>query len=372
MPSVAFLTDAPDTLTLASGTATSRVQIAKTGNFEDPRYGKFAITTKDFDKWEANFASLSKADDRAGLPVDLDHSPEKLGNTEAVGWVTKLDRPVPNELWATVEWNTLGQELVKDRRYRYLSPSYQHDFADETGRKHGTALVGVALTNRPFLTMATISLSRGDTFAVEVEPDADSLPQMPTLIESIRTALSLSDDADEATVLSTVTEVAKRPVTDPNATPGDVSLSALAQKQGMVVLSAADHLKLAADAAAGATAAKELRQSKFEIAFKDAVKNGQVLPAMESAFQLSYNADPDATVKTLSELPKSVNMNGNGYTGDLSKDKPNIDAKTLAAANAENWDVDDERAALDSRASELASEHKIDYMAALDMAMQES
>jgi phage I-like protein len=160
MASCMFIADAPE-LVLSSDPAVavpSRVQIAKTGSFYDRRYGKFSITHKDFEKWLDNFERFAKANGRPGLPVDVDHGPERRGQTEAVGWVTALAAQ-GDELWATVQWNSKGRELVSDQRYAFLSPSYKDDFVDEQGKSHGTALIGVGLTNRPFLTMATVTLS---------------------------------------------------------------------------------------------------------------------------------------------------------------------------------------------------------------------
>lgn len=374
MTPVAFIADTPDTITLSGGVARSRVQIAKTGKFKDPRYGSFSITTANFDAWERNFRELSKADGRLGLPVDVDHAPEKKGETEAAGWVIELDRlgkdgktSTPNELWATVEWNTLGQELVGDRRYVYLSPSYQHDFKDEQGRSHGTALVGVALTNRPFLTMATVSLSVA--LAVE-EVESYSHRQMPELIDTLRETLGLSADADEATVLSTVAAVKQKSETPaPPHTPGDVNLDSLAASQGKVVLSAADHLKLAADAAAGAAAAQELKTSKFDNAFTLAVSDGRVLPAMKDIFLASYNADSDATLAKLAELPKVLSTVPAGHTGDGEGEAQMVDSTTLSEAKAEDWAVDSDRAALHAKALSIATEQNIDYGEAIHLAM---
>lgn len=383
MTDLAFLVDAPDVMTLAAGVATSRVQIAKTGKFKDPRYGNFAITVNDFDRWMQNFSQLSVADGRAGLPVDVDHGPEKTGNTEAAGWVIKLDRmgkdgrtSSPNELWATVEWNTLGQDLVKDRRYLYLSPSYHHNFQDETGKTHGTALVGVGLTNRPFLTMATVSLSQH--LAVEEvaggstndpETSGDSLSQMSDLLSTLREKFNLAADADEATVLAAVNDAATKAAASADATPGDINLSAVAASQGMVVLSAADHLKLASDAAAGATAAQELHLAKFDTAWNAAVTGKAVLPAMKQTFELSYKADADNTIKTLNELPRSSNAPA-GYTGDPAEDAT-VEATQLAQsdANSEGWGIDAERADLDRKATELSASENIPYGQALDRVM---
>lgn len=149
-----FLLDAPP----KANADASWVQVAKTGKFSDPRYGNFTITTKDFDRWLSNF-DANVGHGPLGLPVDVDHSPEKRGDTEAMGWVKALERR-GNEMWAKVDWNDLGKQLIESRRYAYISPSYSNDFKDESGKSHGTALVGIALTNRPFLQMATVNLSK--------------------------------------------------------------------------------------------------------------------------------------------------------------------------------------------------------------------
>ena len=51
------------------------MQIAKTGRFSDPRYGKFSITAKEFAKWIENFEVLHRSNGREGLPMDVDHLP---------------------------------------------------------------------------------------------------------------------------------------------------------------------------------------------------------------------------------------------------------------------------------------------------------
>src|SRR6185312_13034632 len=174
MPGVAFLVDAPTSLSEGDA-ATSWVQVAKTGKFTDPRYGNFTITRSDFARWIQNFEKVSLADGHLGLPVDKDHSPEKKGETEAVGWVKKLEvRGDDKELWGLVEWNVLGKELIAERRYAYISPSYSNNLSTETGSKVGTALVGIALTNRPFLQMATVNLSKDTEFAFAKQAGDDA------------------------------------------------------------------------------------------------------------------------------------------------------------------------------------------------------
>lgn len=305
VPGVSFLLEAP-----TSG-KTAEVQVAKTGNFSDPRYGEFSITNKDFDTWIENFHVLNA---EAGLPIDVDHSPEKRGETEAVGWVRSLFKRGTG-LWAKVEWNDLGKQLVGDKRYRFISPSYKDDFTDEEGKHHGTALLGVALTNRPFLQMATVSLTAA--FALEKSPTpddgdedkdnrgtSDSRRQMP-LDENIAKALGVDADADESAVLQAIDGL--------KAPAEQKTLDALAKEHGKVVLDVATVTQLSADAKAGAEAAKTLAENRFEQAFDKALDKTSVLPAEKEDFKVLYDAAPDATIKILESRQPLLGTEATGH-----------------------------------------------------------
>ncbi len=379
------LADAPEPEALTvldkpAGTATSRVQIAKTGSFKDPRYGAFEITTNDFDRWMANFLSLHRAGGRLGLPIDVDHGPEKTGVTEAAGWVTTLDRmgqdgktSTPDQLWATAEWNSLGAGLIRDRRYAYLSPSYQHNYRDEAGKEHGTTMVGIGLTNRPFLTMATVTLSAAldavAAAAVEVAAGKPDTPgHMPDFIAQIREALALDKSTDEAAVLAKAKELA---TAKPPAIAGAPikTLAELATEHGAVVLTAADHASLTANALAGAAASRELKESRFEAAFDKALEDpagARVTPAMKDNLKALYDAQPDLTLKTLDSLPVMVSTTPSGATGSQ---KGSVDP-TLAH-DAGGYDIDENRTELHSRTLAIASDKNISYGDALEFAANE-
>lgn len=362
----AVVTDAPTTLASEGDVATSRVQIAKTGKFSDPRYGKFKITLDDFKTWIKNFNAIDRADGRAGIAVDVDHNPEKGVSTEAAGWVVALDT-VGNELWATVEWNTLGKELVADKRYLYLSPSYQHNYVDEFGKKYGTKLMGVALTNRPFLTMATVTLSASATFASfegDVEeatpPVPDSPPAMPELSTTILSKLGLGADADEAAVLAAVDSLSKP------AAPDTINLSEIAASQGMVILKADAATQLAADAAAGREAAKTLHQQRFDTAFTKALSEGRTVPALKESMQSLYEANADATISMLEASPVMVSTKAKGSPGD-----DGAADLTLLEREAEGHPMDDDRVDLHAKAESIMREQGVNsYSEAVLIAAQ--
>lgn len=345
--------------TAEDGTVTSRVQIAKTGKFTDPRYGKFSITRAQFTKWVENFKAISLAHGRLGLPIDVDHGPEKFGKTEAAGWAIDLDTlgedgktATPDELWATVQWNTLGVELVKDRRYAYLSPSYQHNYKDETGKQWGTALVGVGLTNRPFLTMANVALDAIESNEVS---SSDSSQRMSLeMTTTILSAMGLDENADEASVLSKLAELSK-------PTPTEVNLDELAQAEGKVVLDATKVQELVAGAQAGQAAVATLSEMKFNTVFEKAVSDGRAVPSMKDTYEKLYKLDAETTLSALADAPKVLNTEAQGSGGN----GPGADPREVELA--EDAQIDPERMALHQKALALASEKNIDYAEAVHL-----
>ncbi len=76
------------------------------------------------------------------IPLDINH-----GFDEAVGWFEKTSFEVKEDgLYASLELNNKGQELIDNRAYRYLSPVY---IMGENGFVVGLDSVG--LVNRPNL-----------------------------------------------------------------------------------------------------------------------------------------------------------------------------------------------------------------------------
>lgn len=366
------------------GTITRRVQVAKTGRFWDPRYGRFAITRDEFAAWIRNFDALhARTANRMGMPVDIDHGPEKRGDTRAAGWVTQLDTlgadgktATPDELWATVEWNTLGQELVGGKVYAYLSPSYQAQYRDETGKTFGTAMVGVGLTNRPLLRMATVTLDELDEAGIALErtaadptgkPGADSPAAMNELLKRLRTALQLSDDASEDKILEAVVASVAKPAADP---PTTKTLSELAKEEGCIVLTADAFADLQSQAAAGAGAAKTLAETQRDTAWDKALDDGKFTPAQkDSMFQL-HEQNAELFFTMLDNAPAGVHMTPDGVSGS---DAPaGVDPTLAAEAKQAGVALDKESAAIDAKIKTLQAEDRtLSYADAFDRVMAE-
>ncbi len=96
------------------------------------------------------FAGMNMA-----LPVDVEHSTELKGPegepAPAVGWVEALEAR-NGAVWAQIDWNDHGAELIRQRRYRYFSPVFVHD-------KHGRIqhVTSIGLTNQPNLHVAALN-----------------------------------------------------------------------------------------------------------------------------------------------------------------------------------------------------------------------
>ena len=319
----ATLSDTPLELATASeGVEVSEHPVARLGRFRDPRYGKFAITLAMYESWARNLAESQNG----RVAIDYDHLAERSGgSTKAAGWITKL-RLEGDRVMARIEWTPEGAEAVRNRYYLFVSPSFVEHYKDEQGTDRGPALLGVALTNRPFLQkgMPALSLSKGademvegsfgeaveETSGAEHEPGAIVPPRMPEL-SKIAEALSLSADSDEDAILAAIADATKEP-DEPK------TLAEQAESEGKVVLSRDEVTQLQADAKRGKEAADELLEQKFELAYSKALDEGRIdaVDETKADWHALYEAAPEKTLARIAALPKLARTTGrsSGHT----------------------------------------------------------
>lgn len=349
MPDVTFLT-----LAAEAETPRKRIQVAKLGRFKDPRYGTFEITASDVDSWVRNLQEHFGGE----VPIDRDHATDKGTSSEAMAWIRNL-AVEGDAVTADVEWTPAGEELVRQKRYRYISPTFVSALKDQQGITKGPALLRAALTNNPFLhDMPAVSLDAGDVFA-QRQPDPEPAPDTRSVMSpltKIALALGLDENADEATCLAAV-EQAKNP-SEP------VTLAAatlVVESEGKVILSKEDHDKLAGDAAkAGAlevrvtTLESDAREQRFALAYDSALDEGRVdaKPETREAWKAQFDATGDSALTLLSTLPQVINLAG------TSREQSPGDAPA---------DVHPDSFQLDQRVQAYMAEHDgLDYPTALD------
>lgn len=156
-PGLVTLADLPD---LAAGKNRTTIVVARLDDrLRDPRYGAFKITQDDVDGWTRNVTETFGG----RVAIDYDHSSDRGGGTRAAAWITGLHQD-GKLVTADVEFTPRGAKSIRNGDYRYISPTFVANYTDEHGEKHGKALIGAALTNRPVLRkgMPCLSLSRDE------------------------------------------------------------------------------------------------------------------------------------------------------------------------------------------------------------------
>jgi len=354
MPDIAFLLDTPITLD-AGENPTSRIQVAELGSFSDPRYGRFAITLAMVDSWRKNLAGYFGGE----IAVDYDHATDRGGSSEAAGWIKSLSVD-GNQVWANVEWTPEGAKAVREKRWRFISPTFTESAKDKAGRQLGSTLHRVALTNDPFLRgMAAVTLSAArPEFAERLDEPADSRPSMPDF-DTKKLATALGVDDDETKILAAVADLKAAAEKIPE-TP-DLKVLAAANPD-VVLLTKGEHAKLKGEAdAAGALAVRvqsletETAEAKFTLAFDTAFNEGRLdaKPETRTLYKDLYDAAPEQALKLLAAAPKIVNTVPKGTGGS-------------ADAGDAPEGTDPESYELDKRVTAYMAEHKInDYVIAL-------
>ncbi len=118
--------------------------------------------------------------------LDIDHASETTANTVASGWVTEL-KIENNNILGKLELNSLGEQAIEDKRYKYYSPAFN---VKADGTVHSFA--SVALTNKPNLNVPALN---SETPQTEKEN---------FMLVALLTALGLSADADQETALNAI------------------------------------------------------------------------------------------------------------------------------------------------------------------------
>lgn len=148
------------------------MQVARTGEFFDERYGTFPITRKMFEEMVKNFDHGVRGVNPA---LDYKHEAEDI----AAGWFKKVyikdNSDGSSEFWGDIEITPRCQKVLADKEYGYLSIDMDTAYEDnETGKKFGCVLLGAGLTNRPVIKRMrpVIQLSetkQGETMDAEKE-----------------------------------------------------------------------------------------------------------------------------------------------------------------------------------------------------------
>lgn len=323
-----------------SGKKRSYIQVFKTGNFihPDPEIGRFSFAERDFDQFIKNFKEKIYPND---LAVNLNHDKE-----EAYAWVVDLEKkPVDGGmgLFALVEWNESGINVIKEKKYRYTSAEFRSFYRDnESGKVYPKVLTGVALTNYPFIKgMEAVELSEPKTKKPSRKGSSMELSEIKMTLTGL--GINLDDLIEKGKKFDSMENKVHE-------------FSELKAKHDSLETQFSE-LKAENDANKKKLSAmeKEVGETKFNALVEKGLKDGKLTKAFaESKFKEMFDKMGFEFCESwLSEAPKAVHDSFSGSGGDN-------ESKTSTA-----------EAQLSEMAEKIVSESKgeINFSEALDRAM---
>lgn len=141
------------------------VTLTRTGDFTDPRYGKFSITPAMLAEMVKNFDAGVYGQK---IFLDVAHKPQDGAAAEVLALAVE-----GNRLRAKVRFTPMGVDAVKNKGFVYLSAEYHESWrSNEQGKEaisHGCVLLGAGLVTRPCIKhLDPVQLSEGDGDVVTV------------------------------------------------------------------------------------------------------------------------------------------------------------------------------------------------------------
>lgn len=172
---------------ISSGTLPEWIEIIPAGQ---------VITGRDGRTWKnSNPQRIAQAFDanQVDIPGDIEHATElKAPNGDAapaIAWVKELQIR-DGAIWGRVEWTEDGQELVTEKKYRYISPVFKY----EKGSMEIAQITSFGLTNNPNLFLTALN-------------QAQTQPEDTMDLKKLAQALGLPENASFEDVLAATNQM---------------------------------------------------------------------------------------------------------------------------------------------------------------------
>lgn len=166
------------------------VHLVPLGEFHHPESGKLqVIDGRAVEAILHNFKVEATKPRFAGLLVDQDHFSYDLDkSSESYGWVKELAKGADG-IWGRIEFSDLGEQAVKNRRYKFVSPVFNQFESLDAKRVRPLRLDSVGLTNNPNLKGMEPLANRkpGDAGIIKLQ---DPDPSLPLLAANVLTLLA--------------------------------------------------------------------------------------------------------------------------------------------------------------------------------------
>ncbi len=274
--------------------AVNEIKILYPGNFKHSAYGEFDVTEENLKKAVDNFNSgigvrFSQAGEKE-LPCTYEHprgdesDPER---TKASGWIKRLFLR-DGALWALVNWTEKASEYIRKKEFRYISPVFFENWRDEAGKGHGFTILGLGLTNVPFLKKGQAALALSETDVIHFNND-DQEQTEETMDKEILEALELKEGGDVLAAVKSLKETAsKLKDSEHEIKRLKEQIETMKPKDGEVRLTEAKFKTLSDGAATAIKLQEQIRKNEAEALVDKAISEGKLTPAQkESAMKIA-------------------------------------------------------------------------------------
>lgn len=127
-----------------------KVPLAKVGNWSHPTYGEVSFTDRDLNQLKKNYEKNSTGFTPYATFGHLDEEHHSTDSARKRG--DMKDVIIEDEVaYGVFDVNEEVYESVLEGEYEYASGEFNRNFMDKEGKKVGTTLLRVALTNSPFI-----------------------------------------------------------------------------------------------------------------------------------------------------------------------------------------------------------------------------
>lgn len=285
------------------------------GQFSHPQYGKLNFNDKFMDEMIANFNDKVLGETQPF--VDQDH--DQRG---AAGWIVGLSKTAEG-IKGVIEWTPVGIELIKNRIYRYFSPTISSYTDPQSGQRFNNVLRGGALTNMPFLKMLPeITLEEGALVEIALS-EITQEESIVDILEDLKKKFQI-EEQDEGkafdAILKKIDELTKLAEESGKGTEEVEALKTKVDELQKELdkksneLSDGDDLKkqLTEAVESNKKLSEKMTIMERDACIKKALSEGRMLPESRQKYEDLYMQNPALMKEAIDNMPKVIELDTKG------------------------------------------------------------
>lgn len=312
-------------------------KIVPIGDFPNHWQGGYEIKAADIMDMAANFSNGA-----GKVLIDYEHN-SLWGDTRAAGWVAKVEARVDGLYMQKPNFTPNAQKMIDDGEYSYFSPTIQFKAKNNSGKKIGTVLHSVALTNLPFFQTEIDAIRNNNLEDCEMKFTDEQLDQL-------RKNYNLPADATEDDVQNAIMNGAPVIHFEPELVVAEIQPEDDGSDEAVknqAILDTLNKINNRLD-----KIEQNGKRSNAEQLVDDAIANGKIAPAQKSIYVTAAEHDYDGTKKLLDSIHKNAALL-NSMALSAGKERDTLGEDDDWKKNSRNDAVDE---IVNARAVEMATQ----------------